>query len=84
MRATTAIRTAWIVAAIAMCMGSVFAPNETAEETSRINAGRNLEARYSKRIDDLKATILKSVPKVNGRKKAAYLKARETEKAAVA
>ncbi|MAG58034.1 MAG: hypothetical protein CMJ83_17245 [Planctomycetes bacterium] len=63
-----------------MCVGGALAP----EESPLTEAGRSLETRYSEELEKLKATILKSVPKVNERKKAAYLKAREIEKAAVA
>jgi len=46
--------------------------------------GEKLLAEYTKMLTDLRAEIQKSVPAVDEQKKAAYLKAREAEKAAEA
>ena len=46
--------------------------------------GQKLFARYSAEMERLRAEILKALPKIDEKKKAAYLEAREAEKAAEA
>jgi len=72
---------------IAMAIGtsSVWAATKkAAPKTPLTEAGQKLEARYAEQLKALKAEISKVVPTVDEQKKAAYLKAREAEKAAEA
>ena len=75
------------VALIAMAIGtsSVWAAKEkAAPETPLTEAGQKLLERYAGMLTELQAEISKAVPTVDEQKKAAYLKAREAEKAAEA
>jgi hypothetical protein len=60
------------------------ARKKPAPETPLTEAGQALEARYSEQLKALKAEISKALPAVDEQKKAAYLEAREAEKAAKA
>ena len=82
-RATTAICGSLIAAVIAT--PSVCAARKKAEpEPPLTEAGQKLEARYSGQLTALQAELTKAVPAVDEGKMAAYLKAREAEKAAEA
>ena len=56
--------------------------NLWAEKTPLTEAGKKLEKQYADQLKTLQADIKNSVPEVDPQKKAAYLKAREAEKAA--
>jgi len=74
-------------ALIAMAIGTMSvsaAKKKVVVETPLTEAGQRLQARYSGMLTDLQAEISKAVPAVDEQKKAAYLKAREAEKAAEA
>lgn len=58
------------------------ARKNTAPETTLNETGQKLLAHYSDMIEKLKAEITEALPKVDEQKKAAYLEAREAEKAA--
>jgi hypothetical protein len=60
------------------------APAEAAQQAPSDDAVGPLEARYSARLEALQAELSKAVPAVDERKKAAYITAREAEKAAKA
>ena len=72
------------VALIAMAIGasSVWAAKEAPLETPLTEAGQKLQERYTGMLTELQAEISKVLPTVHEQKKAAYLKAREAEKAA--
>ena len=59
------------------------AKNKTVAETSLTQSGQKLELRYAAMLNKYKAEISKAMPALSEPNKAAYLKARETEKAAV-
>jgi len=79
----------WI--AVACLMGAAFAvaadvsaAGNAGPETPLTADGEKLLAKYSEMLAALQAEIAKAVPAVDEQKKAAYLKAREAEKAAEA
>ena len=84
MRART--RTGICVVLTAMATGtlSARAAKKEAPPLPLTAAGRKLETRYAGQLEALKAEISKALPAVNEKAKTAYLKARETEKAAKA
>jgi len=82
---TTKTLTVICVALITLAIGtsSVWAARpKAAPQTPLTAAGQKLEARHAEQLKTLQAEISKAVPKVNEQRKAAYLKAREAEKAA--
>ena len=85
MRAKTMTGICGALIALAIGTSSVWAAKKkAAPQTPLTEAGQKLMARYTGMLTELKAEISKAVPKVDERKKAAYLKAREAEKAAEA
>jgi len=64
-----------------MCVGNAHAAEKAASLT---DSGEKLLSEYTAMLEGLKARISESVPAVDEQKKAAYQKAREAEKAAVA
>jgi len=74
-----------VLIAAAIATSSAWAARKkAAPETPLTEAGQKLEARYAGQLKALQAAIAKAVPAVDAQKKAAYLKAREAEKAAEA
>jgi len=74
-----------IVVAAALAMSSAWgAPKKATPQTPLTEAGKKLEARYSQFLDELRAEIVKALPQIDEQRKAAYLEAREAEKAAEA
>jgi len=69
--------------AIAIGASSVWAVRLEAAETPLTEFGQKLLERYTGMLTELQAEISKAVPAVGEQKKAAYLKAREVEQAAV-
>ncbi len=83
MRAKT--RTAVCGVLIALAIGppsAGAARKKAAPQTPLTEAGRRLQQRYADMLADLKAEIPKAVPTPDKPKRAAYLKAREAERAA--
>ena len=85
MRAKTMAGLCGALIAAAIATPSAWAARKkAAPQTPLTGAGQKLEARYSGQLKALQAAIAKAVPAVDEQKKAAYLKAREAEKAAEA
>jgi len=85
MRAKTMAGICGALIAMAIGASSVWAAKQEAVQEMELNAaGQRLLARYSDQLKALQAEIEKALPKVDEQKKAAYSKAREAEKAAVA
>ncbi|MFW6163113.1 MAG: hypothetical protein ACODAJ_10130, partial [Planctomycetota bacterium] len=81
----TMTRACGVLLAAAMATSSGWAARKkAAPETPLTETGQKLLERYTGMLTELKAAILKAVPEVDKQKKAAYLKAREAEKAAKA
>jgi hypothetical protein len=77
--------TALIVAAVATTGSTLRArAAKTSEPVELTASGEELFAQYSAALAELQAEITKALPVVNEQKKAAYLQAREAEKAAEA
>jgi hypothetical protein len=82
-----AIRIGCMLAAMALGWSSASAAAKAAKagpETSLTVGGEKLQARYAEMLAALQTEIVKALPKIDEQKKAAYLKARENEKAAEA
>jgi len=73
-----------LIAAAVATSSAWAARRKAAPRTPLTEAGRKLEARYAGQLKALKAQLARAVPAVDEQKKAAYLKAREAEKAAEA
>ena len=84
MRVKTMAGICGVLIAMAIGVSSVLAAKEKAAETPLTEAGQKLLERYTRMLTGLQAEISKAVPAVDEQKKAAYLKAREAEKAAEA
>ncbi|MHC4199400.1 MAG: hypothetical protein ACYSU0_05365, partial [Planctomycetota bacterium] len=75
------------VALIAVAIGASSARaanNRSAPQTPLTEKGKELEERYAEQFEALRAEIKKALPVIAEQKEAAYLKAREAEKAAEA
>ena len=74
-----------VMIAVTIGTSSVWAAKKkAAPETPLTESGQKLQERYAAMLTELQAEISKAVPAVDEQKKAAYLKAREAEKAAEA
>ena len=82
MRAKTVTAICMTVIVTAIATPNAWAAKKKAPETPLTEAGKKLEARYSTQLEVLRAELTKSVPAMDEQKRAAYLKARENEKAA--
>jgi len=82
----TKTMTVFCLALITMTIGAsnAWAAKEAALETPLTVAGQKLLERYTSMLTELQAEISKALPTVDQQKEAAYLKAREAEKAAEA
>lgn len=73
-----------LLAAVFMSISNAAGAKRSKQEIPLSSAAEKLHKQYSDMLTALQAEIAKSVPKVDEQKKAAYLKAREAEKAAEA
>ena len=73
-----------MVAAAIVGGSAAAAARKAAPKPPLTEAGKKLEARYAAQMQALRTSIIQALPAVDERKKAAYLEAREAEKAAAA